>query len=161
MSSSKKFTRKGILRQVFICLGSPPLLWPHTPPPLHTVSVYTLYSILNHTGNGGRGESEPEKRLEGQQFAKLGRKYQHDWLYIQSINSNKHLLQSPFFRWRHFAVVSVLLISQCSSDSACRYSFMPIGMILIKSNAELTGLAPGLGSVSETRTVLLMKSLDP
>ena len=43
----------------------------------------------------------------------------------------------------------------------CMYSFMPIGVILIKSNAELTGLAPGLGSVSETRTVLLMKSLDP
>ncbi len=32
----------------------------------------------------------------GQQFTKLGRKYQHDWLCRQSINSDKHLPQSPF-----------------------------------------------------------------
>jgi hypothetical protein len=29
--------------------------------------------------------------LEGQQLTKLGRKYQHDWMYLQSINSDKHL----------------------------------------------------------------------
>ncbi len=43
MSSYKKLTCKGTLRQVFICLRPPPLLWPHTPPPphpLHTVHVY-------------------------------------------------------------------------------------------------------------------------
>jgi len=39
---------------------------------------------------------EPERSIDGQQFTKVGRKYQHDWLYIQSINSDKHLLQSPF-----------------------------------------------------------------
>ncbi len=30
---------------------------------------------------------------QGQQFTKLGRKYQHDRLYLQSTNSNKQLLQ--------------------------------------------------------------------
>jgi hypothetical protein len=39
----------------------------------------------------GGGGVEPERRLEGQQFIKLGRKYQQDWLYLQSINSDKHL----------------------------------------------------------------------
>jgi hypothetical protein len=43
-------------------------------PTLQTVYVYT--SILIQTGKGGR--VEPERRLEGQKFTKLGRKYQHD-----------------------------------------------------------------------------------
>jgi hypothetical protein len=51
-------------------------------------------SILIHTGKG-RGV-EPERRLEGQQFTKLDRKYQHDRQYLQSINTDKHLPQSPF-----------------------------------------------------------------
>jgi hypothetical protein len=34
------------------------------------------------------GRVEPERRLEGQQFTKLPRKYQ---LYLQSINSDKPL----------------------------------------------------------------------
>ena len=56
---------------------------------------YTLYTffILIHTGKGLRGG--PERRLEGQQFTKLGQKYQH-MMYLQSINSDKHLPQSPF-----------------------------------------------------------------
>jgi hypothetical protein len=37
-----------------------------------------VYSILIHTGNGGEGRVQPERRLEGQQFTKLSRKYQHD-----------------------------------------------------------------------------------
>ncbi len=42
------------------------------------------------------GRVEPERRGKRQQFAKHGRKYQLDWLYLQSINSDKHLPQSPF-----------------------------------------------------------------
>jgi hypothetical protein len=61
----------------------------YSPPPPHTVYVYTYLP-----GKGGRFESE--RRLEGQQFTKLGRKYQQDWLYLQSINSDKHLPQSLF-----------------------------------------------------------------
>jgi hypothetical protein len=40
-------------------------------------------------------EREPERRLEGQQFTKVGRKYLHDC--ISSVkNSDKLLPQSPF-----------------------------------------------------------------
>jgi hypothetical protein len=47
---------------------------------------------------GRGGGDELERRFEGQQFTKLGRKYeyQHDRLYLQSIYSDKHLPQSPF-----------------------------------------------------------------
>ncbi len=45
-------------------------------------------------GEGGGGELE--RRLVVQEFTKLGIKYQHDWLYLQSIKSNEHLQQSPF-----------------------------------------------------------------
>ncbi len=59
--------------------------------PLHAVYLYTVYLF---TMEGGR--VEPVRRLEGQQFTKLGQKYQHDWLYLHYINSDKHLPQSPF-----------------------------------------------------------------
>ncbi len=62
--------------------------------PPYTLYTCTVYSILIHRGKGGG--VEPERRLERQLLTKLGRKYQHDWLYLQSINSYKHLQQSPF-----------------------------------------------------------------
>jgi hypothetical protein len=63
---------------------------PYHPPFLHTVYVYTVYLFSIHTGKGE--EREPERRLEGQQFTKHGSKIQtHDLLYLQSINSAKHL----------------------------------------------------------------------
>jgi hypothetical protein len=71
---------KGTLQQVFICLR------PRT----------RVYSILIHTGRRERGRVEPERRLEGQHFTKLGRKYKPYWMYLHSINSEKHLPQSPF-----------------------------------------------------------------
>ncbi len=58
------------------------------------VSNKTPYPYLHREGEGGG--DEPERRLEGPQFTKLGRKYQHDWLYLQSINYDKHLPPSPF-----------------------------------------------------------------
>jgi hypothetical protein len=55
----------------------------HPPPlPSHTFSVYT---VLWHKEWGRREESWTRERLEGQQFTKLGWKYQHDWLFLQSI----------------------------------------------------------------------------
>ncbi len=133
----QKLTSKRTLRQVFICLRFPHLLgfcpgWssnfvdsysgqiesvkllqnmvsnrtqhPHPCQP-HTVCI--RYTVLWHReGWMGRG-GEPERRLGGQWFTKLGRKYQHDWLHLQSKKSNKHPcrkvpLQINFFRWRHF-----------------------------------------------------------
>jgi hypothetical protein len=61
---------------------------PYLPSPPLTHSLRE-HCILIHTGKGG-GEMN-QIRLEGQQLTKLGRKYQHDWLYLQSINSYKHL----------------------------------------------------------------------
>jgi hypothetical protein len=87
----KKLTCKGTLLQVFICLR---LRTPYALPPPYTQCI-RVYSVPFHTGKG-RGGAEPERRLEGQQFTKLRRKYQHDLLYRQSINFDKHLPQSPF-----------------------------------------------------------------
>ncbi len=119
----KKLTCKGNLRQMFICLSPPPLLgfclgwsiailyvlnlvryrvlnfckiWSPTglnTPPSQRLSVFTV--LWHRVGGGGGGRVESERSLEGQQFTQLGRKYQHEWLYLQSINSDKHLPQSP------------------------------------------------------------------
>jgi hypothetical protein len=48
------------------------------PPPFHNIYVYTVYLFTQRSGKGGGGTVEPERRGEGQQFTKLGRKYQHD-----------------------------------------------------------------------------------
>ncbi len=37
---------------------------------------YTVYLFTQERGKGWR--DEPERRLEGQQFTKIGEKYQHD-----------------------------------------------------------------------------------
>jgi hypothetical protein len=83
----KKLTCKVTLRQVFTCLRLRTPSFPHT----HIIH----YTCSKREGDG-EGRIVPERMLEGKQFIKPGRKYQHDWLYVQSINSEKHLLQSPF-----------------------------------------------------------------
>jgi hypothetical protein len=114
--SKKKLICKGTLRQVFLseALSTPITL---SIPPLHIGYVYTVhvymypYSILIHTVKGGGGrERWTREKVRG---GKLGRKYQHVWLHLQSINSDKHLPQSPligrFFRWQHLALLSIKL----------------------------------------------------
>jgi hypothetical protein len=62
-------------------------------PPHPLPATHRLYILYYDKKRGGR--VEPERRLKGQQFIKLGPKYQHDLLYLQSINSD-NLPQSPF-----------------------------------------------------------------
>jgi hypothetical protein len=42
------------------------------------VKIIVPYGILIHTGKGRGGRDELVRRLEWQQFTKLGRKYEHD-----------------------------------------------------------------------------------
>ncbi len=51
---------------------------PHCPPPLHIIYVYAAYLLTQERGGG----VETERSGEGQPFTKLGRKYQHEWLYL-------------------------------------------------------------------------------
>ncbi len=84
----KKLPVKGLCGRCLTVWGPEP----HNAPTLHTVHVYTVYLFTK-----GRGRRvEPERRLEVQTFTKLGRKYQQNWLYLQSINSDKHLPQDLF-----------------------------------------------------------------
>jgi hypothetical protein len=105
MSSSKKID----LWQVFNCLRPPPLLgfcfgWfsnfvgsePGQIQSVKTPAEYGLqqdstsptpsqpHIVCLYCEGGGVWRVEPERRLEGQQFTKLGRKYQHDWLYTRN-----------------------------------------------------------------------------
>ncbi len=127
MSSSKKLTRKGTLRQVFIWIWSEQSVKlllnmvfnsARHPRPLPATHCLYICTVLWHREGGG-GRVEPERRLEGHQFTKLGRKYQHDWLYLQSVNSDKYLPLSPFrcqffwittFRFVVFGVPYSLLV---------------------------------------------------
>jgi hypothetical protein len=86
----KTLTCRGTLRQVFICLRPRTLC----PPPITHCIQYT-YSH-REGGMGGGGESWTREKGRGATAHKMGRKYQHDWLHLQSINSDKHLPQSPF-----------------------------------------------------------------
>ncbi len=112
---SKQCKMSSSLGQVFICLR------PRIPYPLPfthcSVYVYTVY--LFRQGKGG-GRVELERRLEGQQFTKLGRKYQQDRLYLQSTNSDKHLPQSHFtgqyFQMTNFCF-GVYIVSQSMNQS--------------------------------------------
>ncbi len=86
------------------CLGPlfrPPPLYDPILSPLHTVYVYRNTRLLIHTGKGG-GELIREK-VRGATVHKAGSKIVKipTWMTvspkkIQSINSNKHLPQSPF-----------------------------------------------------------------
>ncbi len=99
------------IRGILLCGGSL-VIWPAYPTYTLYTCIQVLYTSSHREREGGEGEEiEPERRLEGQRFTKLGRKKQHDWLSLQPINSDKHLPQSPctgqFFRWRQFAFSSM------------------------------------------------------
>ncbi len=103
---------KGLCGRCFFCLRPPPLLWPHNPPP------YTLYTCIqyNYSQRGGvrRGGEVTRDKIRGAIVHKAGRKYQHDWLYLQSINSIKN-------QWRRhlgFDALSSYVVHAAISPSA-------------------------------------------
>ncbi len=49
--------------------------------PSHTVLYTCIQDTYSHS-EGGKEKVEPERRIEGQQFTKLSRKYQHDFLHL-------------------------------------------------------------------------------
>jgi hypothetical protein len=49
-----------------------------------------MSGFLKKTQGGGEGEELSREKVRGAMFHKAGRKYQYDWLYLQSINSIKH-----------------------------------------------------------------------
>ncbi len=109
MPSFKKLTCKGTLRQVFICLR---LRTPY-PPPLHIVCMYTVNLFTQGRGRGGGKESWTREKVRGATVHKEGVEHTNmtDWLYLQSINSDKHLSKSPFtgkFLFLNFMPVSLL-----------------------------------------------------
>jgi hypothetical protein len=77
-SSAKNLPVKGLCGGCFICLRPPPHLWPNSPPPL-----YTLFTCIQY-------RATIREKVRGAIVHKDGRKYQYDWIYLQSINSNKH-----------------------------------------------------------------------
>jgi hypothetical protein len=77
----------------FLTVNHGLIMTPSPLPPTYCIRVWYTVHMLIHTG---RVESLSERRLKGQQFTKLGPKYQHDCLYHHSINHDKqHLPQSP------------------------------------------------------------------
>jgi hypothetical protein len=131
MSSSKEFWPGKRLCGTCLCVWGPE---PHTPPPhslTHCIRVYVYavqYIVYLFTQGGGGGRVEPERTLEGQQLSKLGQKYQ--LVYLQSLNSDKHLPQSPFtgqfFRWRHFAFVSYSALRSCMGTPPPSYTSLQV-----------------------------------
>jgi hypothetical protein len=58
------------------------------PPPPPYIPVYLF--TQGRGGGGGGGGRWPSEKVRGAIIHKRGRKYQHDWLYLQSINSFIH-----------------------------------------------------------------------
>jgi hypothetical protein len=50
------------------------------------------------SGRGGGGGKLTREKVRGTIVHKAGRKYQHDWLYLQSINSDKPLSAKSLYR---------------------------------------------------------------
>jgi hypothetical protein len=97
----KNWPLKGLCGRCFIFLRPPPLRWPYTPPPLtHCVHVHTVYLFTL----GGWGEEITREKNRGAIVYIAGRKYEHDWLYLQSIKSSKH-------QWRRHLGFCVFIVS--------------------------------------------------
>ncbi len=78
----KEFTCKGVL-SVWVPLPSYDPISP--PPPTHCIRICSILTVLSR-GGGGLYQREGYSAI----VHEAGRKYQHDWLCVQSINSFKH-----------------------------------------------------------------------
>ncbi len=89
----KKLSCKGTLRQVFIC-RRPRTTYPPPAQCTHTVYVYKVDLFTQGRGEGGEGgESWTREKERGATVHKVGSKIP---TWLQSLNSDKHLPQSPF-----------------------------------------------------------------
>ncbi len=107
---------------MLICLRLP---IPFPSPLLHARWIHT--PVLIHTGKGGWEVGEPKVR--GALIHKRGRKYRHDWLYLQSINSIKHQVKTTFRVWCLYRYL-VHGEKQARNDFSIAYTFL--------SGAQLT-----------------------
>ncbi len=83
----KKLTSKGTWRQVLsVCICSPHNPIPSPTPVKHCMNRY-LCTYSHRAGGGGYVTVE---KVGGALVHKRGRQYQHEWLYLRSINSIKH-----------------------------------------------------------------------
>ncbi len=96
---------------------------PHTPPPppplTQCIRKYSIHYLFTQGREEG-GRVEPERRGNRREYRSQSRVENTNMtkctqeISIISINSNKHLPQSPFhanfFNWQHFALISMSLI---------------------------------------------------
>ncbi len=71
----------------YFYLSEAPSMTTYPPPLTHFIRVFSIL-ILIYTGKGG----ELTREVRGAIVPKAGQKYQHDWLYPQSLNSIKRHL---------------------------------------------------------------------
>ncbi len=136
MQHLQKLSCKGTLRQVFICLR-PPLLLSFclgrssnfVGSEYGQIQSVKLQNIV--TNRSQHPPPPPSNTFSGwgQKFTKLSRKYQHDCLYLQSKNSDKHLPRSPFtgqFLQMSTFCFAVHTVNQSMGHSLFSYSLVAV-----------------------------------
>ncbi len=95
---SLKLTCRNTFRHSFAFLRTNSTGLPHPPCIYHVRTVYTYIRWYKSDRNmGGRGEVN-QREVREATVHKMGQNYQHEWMYLQSIKSVKHLPQSRFYR---------------------------------------------------------------
>ncbi len=84
----KKLTCRDFAADALSVWGPLPSYDPILRPPVHTVYVNTVHTYSHR--EGGEGGELTREKVRGAIVHNAGRKYQHDWLYLQSINFIKH-----------------------------------------------------------------------
>ncbi len=108
---------------MFICLRPRTPYPPSPPPPPYTLYKYIQLYLFTH-GRGGGGKSWTREKSRGATVLKAGSKIPtcltESPLSLETLMNTcrKVPLQVNLFRWRHFALVSILLISPCLGPTA-------------------------------------------